>query len=161
MFDYELSFTLFNGNGSFRILCDKIEITLQNATSGKDLEIVQDCVAKIYEHVPLPEIGSTLVSANAHSVFSTSEELNKFLSQYSNPAKQILAGGVISYVRCSNWQEDVRMTIDKSLVYPTGLFLTWSTTCRGTRISRETIGLIEKVFEEAVTKYDLSFDKNS
>ena len=159
-FNYELSFSLFNGNGIFRISAEKLDVILQNATSDKDLEIVQDCVAKIYEHVPLSEMNNTLISANAHATFPSVEGFQQYLLKYANPIKQIVAGGVIAYVRCQNWKEEIRFTIDKSLAYPTGLFLAWSTTHRDGKPSREVLKNVKEAFEESVTKFDLTFPKN-
>lgn len=159
-FNYELSFSLFNGNGTFRISAEKLEVMLQNATSDKDLEIVQDCIAKIYEHLPLPEINNTLISGNAHATFPSGEDLQQYLLKYSNPEKQIVSGGVIAYVRCQNWKEEMRFTIDKSLAFPTGLFLAWSTTYRDGKPSRVVLKNVKEAFEESVTKFDLTFPKN-
>ena len=160
-FNYDLSFSLFNGNGTFRVSAEKLDVALQNATSDKDLEIVQDCIAKIYEHVPLPEIGSTLISANAHAIFGSVEECQKYLQSKADPSKQIGLAGVIAYIRCKNWEEEIRFTIDKSLAFPAGLFLTWSTTYRGNKPSREVLKNVIEAFEESVTKFDLTLSKNA
>lgn len=160
-YNYELSFSLFNGNGTFRIAAEKLDVVLQNATSDKDLEIVQDCIAKIYEHVPLPEIANTLVSADAHATFSSPEELQQYLLKYASPTKQIVSGGVIAYVHCPNWKEEIRFTIDKSLAFPAGLFLAWSTTYRDGKPSRDVLKNVKDAFEAAVTKFDLSFPKGN
>jgi hypothetical protein len=159
-FNYELSFSLFNGNGTFRISAEKLEVLLQNATGDKDLEIVHDCIAKIYEHVPLPEISSTLISANAHATFPSVEELQQYQLKFANPEKQIVTGGIIAYVRCQNWKEEIRLAIDKSLAFPTGLFLAWSTTYRDSKPSRVVLNCVKEAFEESATKFGLTFPKN-
>src|SRR6266403_3975155 len=48
-YNYDVSFLLFNGNGSFKISSEKLEITFQNIVTGKDFEVVVDCIAKHYE----------------------------------------------------------------------------------------------------------------
>ena len=158
-YNYDLSFSLFNGSGTFRISAEKLDVVLQNATSDKDLEIVHDCIAKIYEHVPLPEIANTLISADAHATFSSAEELQQYLLKYASPTKQIVSGGVIAYVRCQNWKEEIRFAIDKSLAFPSGLFLAWSTTYRGGKPSRDVLKNVKEAFEESVAKFDLTFPK--
>ena len=159
-FNYELSFSLFNGNGTFRISAEKVDIILQNATSDKDLEIVQDCIAKIYEHVPLPEINNTLISATAHATFPSVDEFQQYLRKFADPPKDIVSGGIIAYVHCQNWKEEIRITIDKSLVFPAGLFLAWSTSCRDGKPSRDVLQNVKEAFMGSVTKFDLSFPKN-
>src|SRR2546422_812416 len=42
-FNYDLSFVLFNGNGTFKISSEKLEIHFQNVVSNKDFEVIADC----------------------------------------------------------------------------------------------------------------------
>jgi len=156
-FNYDLSFSLFNGNGTFKIAAEKMDISLQNATSDKDLEIVQDCIAKIYEHVPLPEISYTIFSATAHAIFPSIEAMQQYLLRFAIPAKQVVLGGTIAYVLCEKWAEEIRLTIDKSLAFPDGIFLAWTTTYRGNKLTRDIVTRIKDVFKESVTKFDLTF----
>jgi len=156
-FNYDLSFSLFNSNGTFKISAEKMDFSLQNATNDKDLEIVQDCLAKVYEHVPLPEINYTSISATAHATFPSVQEMEKYLRQYANPTKQIVAGGTIAYIVCQNWAEEIRLMIDRSLVYPEGLFLAWSTIYRENKPSREVLRYVKEAFENAMPKFDLTF----
>lgn len=160
-FNYDLSFSLFNGNGTFRLSSEKLHVALQNATSEKDLEIVKDCVAKAYEHLPLSEIGSTQILANAHATFATDEAWQQYLRRFANPDRQIVSGGILAYVRCQNWAEEIRLSADHSLVFPSGLFLDWSTTYRAGKPTREVIGNVATVFEDAVSKFDLTFSKQA
>jgi hypothetical protein len=160
-FNYDLSFSLFNGNGTFRISAEKLDVSLQNATTEKDVDIVQDCIAKVYEHVPLPEINNTSISATAHATFPSIQEMQQYLLRYANPAKQIVAGGTIAYILCQNWPEEIRLTVEKSLVYPEGLFLAWSTVHRENKISRDVLKNAKEAFENSLTKLDLTVQKTN
>ncbi|MEO6181978.1 MAG: hypothetical protein ABIP76_02465 [Verrucomicrobiota bacterium] len=108
----------------------------------------------------MPEIGNTLISANAHATFAMVEQSQKYLQSNSNPAKQIELAGVIAYIHCKNWEDEIRLVIDKSLAFPAGLFLTWSTAYGGSKPSREVLKKVKEAFEESVTKFDLTFPKN-
>jgi hypothetical protein len=79
-FNYELSFSLFKGNANFTLSAEKLHLDFQNAVNERDLEIIEDCVAKTYEHIPLPEIGTTFISANLHATATSADEAQKFLS---------------------------------------------------------------------------------
>lgn len=160
-FNYDVSFSLFNGNGTFKISAEKVDVHLQNATSDKDLEIVEDCIAKVYEHLPLPEINSTLITANAQTTMSSVEELQKYLQKFANPAKRIVSGGAIVNVLCEKWPQEMRVTVERSIVFPAGLFLTWSTTHPGNKLSRDVLKKMREALEESVTKLDLSFPKGN
>jgi hypothetical protein len=158
-FNYDLSFSLFNGNGTFKISAEKLDISLQNATSDKDLEIVQDFIAKIFEHVPLPDISHTSFSATVHATFPSIEAMQQYLLRFAVPEKRVVLGGTIAYVLCDNWAEEIRLSIDKSLVFPDGIFLAWTTLYRGNKLSRDVINNIKDAFEESVAKLDLAFPK--
>ena len=108
----------------------------------------------------MPAINNTLISANSHATFASMEELQHYLLRFANPEKQILSGGIIAYVRCQNWKEEIRLTIEKSLAFPAGLFLVWSTTYRDGKPSRDVLKHVKEAFEESVTKFDLAFPKN-
>lgn len=158
-FKYELSFSLFNGNGKFKFTSEKLELEFHNAISDKDLEVVQDCVAKVYEQVPLPEIGNTLISVNAHATLSSIEAMQRYLAAFAKPEKRIVASGAIAYVLCEKWPQEVRLMIDRSLIYPAGLFLAWSTTNPQKGLSREVLKNVREAFDESLMNLDLTFTK--
>jgi hypothetical protein len=158
-FNYALSFSLFNGSGTFRISAEKLNIYFKNVRSDKDAELVSDCVAKVYENLPLPEISTTSINASAHATFSSIEEMQQYLLRYANPAKQIVAGGTIAFILCQNWPQEIRLAIEHSLVYPSGLFLSWSTSYPGKKPSREALRNLREAFNESVTKLDLTWAK--
>jgi hypothetical protein len=157
VFNYDLSLALFGGNCTFKLSAEKVEMQFQNANSEKDMEVVIDCISKAYEHVPLPEITSTHVTANAHATADSVEAMQQYLMGYANPPKGIVRGGTIAYVLCNNWPEEIRLTLDRSLVFPDGLFLTWSTTIPGGKPSRDALRVVKEAFEEAIMKLDLAF----
>jgi len=158
-FNYDLAFTLFNGNGNFKLSAEKLEISLQNAVSGRDLEIVQDCLAKIYEYLPLAEISTTVINANAQASFASPEAMHVYFLRFSDPARQIVSGGAIVCVRCDHWTEEVRLMAEKSLTRQTAVYLSWSTTWSGGKISREVLENLKTAFGESVVKIDLTFPK--
>jgi hypothetical protein len=160
IYNYDLSFPLFNGAGTFRISAEKSEVTFLNATTEKDLEIVLQCVSRIYEHVPMPPCNTSSISANAQVVFALPKEGSDFLDSHVDSSKQIGWGGVLAYVICPNWTPEVRLVIDKSMVYQDGLFLTWSTTHLGNNISLPTLNAAGKAFVDAIEKFGLTFSKS-
>jgi len=156
-FRYELAFSLFNGNGKFKISAEKFECEFHNVITDKDVEVVQDCLAKVYEQVPLPEVVNSLVSVTAHATLPSMESLQKYLLVFAKPERQIVSGGTIVHVLCQNWAQEVKLTVERSMVYPAGLFLAWSTTCPQKKLSRDDLKNIGLAFEESATKLDLTF----
>lgn len=159
-FNYELSFSLFNGNGTFKILPEKVEVGLQGIASAKDLEIVADCVTKFYHQVLVPEIGATNIDASAHATAASPEDRDKYLLRSADASKQIVRAGSVIYARCKDWTEEIRLLVDRSLVFANdGLFLMWSTTFPGNKLTMELMANLEKGCEEAANKVDLMFSK--
>ena len=95
-FNYELSFSLFNGNGTFRILPERLEIAFQNAVSAADQEVIEDCVVKFYEQIPLPEILGSYFRIYAHANLASTEARNEFLARFAKPEKRMKSGGLIA-----------------------------------------------------------------
>jgi hypothetical protein len=158
-FNYDVSFVLFNGNGTFKISAEKLEIHFQNIVGDKDAEVVADCIAKLHEHVPLPEIDTTTIVANAHATLGSPEALQQYLLRYADPAKHIAQGGTIAYIRGEMWAEEIRLMVDRSLVFSDGVFLTWSTSFAGGKLTRETLKVIGDAFQQAAATLDLTPSK--
>ena len=159
-FNYEVSFNIFNGNGTFKISSEKLEMHFQGATGEKDVELVIDCIAKLYEHVPLPEISNTLITGNAHATASSGEAVQQYLVRYADPAKQIVRGGIIAYIACEKWKDEIRLAVEKSVVFPEGLFLIWSTNFSEGKLSRDVLTTLSDACNEAAAKLDLIFSKS-
>src|SRR5439155_14903823 len=63
-YNYDLFFSLFNVNATFKISSDRLELNFQGVANSRDLEIVADCVAKFYQLLG-PEVGATNISVTA------------------------------------------------------------------------------------------------
>ncbi len=49
--------------------------------------------------------------------------------------------------------------VDRSLIFPEGLYLMWSTTFSGNKLSRDILKTLKESCEEAAGKLDLTFLK--
>lgn len=159
-FNYDISFVLFNGNGTFRISSEKLEINFQNIVTDKDFEVVADCIAKLYDHVPVPETRNLIITGHAQTVMDSIEARQGYLDTYANPEKQIHQGGTVIYTQCQDWKTEIRLLVDRSEVYPEGLFLMWTTTFWDGKLSRGILKALEDACREAAAKIDLQFPPN-
>jgi hypothetical protein len=159
-FNYELSFSLFNGNGTFKLSAETLRLEFQNANGRRDIELLTDCIVKAYQEVPIPEITNTVINANGHATMSSEEEAKEYLLRYARPEKGISAGGMVAFMNCRTWPQTIRLLLEGSLAYPAGVFLNWSTRHPGSKMSREAAHDLEVAFEESVTKLDLRFVKD-
>ena len=158
-FGFELTFSLFNGNGTFGVSSERMRFHCQNITGHKDLEVVQDCLAKCFEHLPLPEIGQTIFSGNAQTLASSIGEANDYLLKLASPANHIVQAGVVAYIRIPKWEEEIRLAVDRSVVYPGGLFLLWTTAYKGRKPSRETFKILKEALDDSIACVKLKWQK--
>lgn len=159
LYNYEISFALFNGNGTFRLSSERLEITFQNAISAADQELIIDCVAKCHDRIPLPEIALTRISVYLHAALESIEAKNKFLAKFANPEKNVISGGLIAYVLSDKWKTEFRVTLDRSLVYPAAIFISWETQFLGSRLTRDQMMTFGEACEDVAQKLDLVFKK--
>ncbi len=159
-FNYDLTVLIFNGNGIFKVSSEKLEIRFDNALGDKDFEIITDCVAKVYEHVPLPDITYTSISATVHVTFDSIAEQQKYMSRYADPERQIVQAGIIAYMKCKSWPEEIRLTVDQSLAYQDGIFLSFVTRQKEGKVTRDSMNKVASAFVEATSGLDLIFPEN-
>jgi hypothetical protein len=158
VFNFDISFPLLNGNATFKLTSEGGEIRIQNAASETDLEIVVDCVAKFYEHVPLPEINFTAISVSAQTTAPSIEAARTYLEQYANAAKGVSSAGVIAYgANVLGWPDEIRLAVDRSIMFPDGLFLVWTTRFGSSKITREVLKLADSAFRQFAENLDLEF----
>ena len=132
--------------------------SFQNAQSDKDFEIVEDCVAKVFEHIVLPDIiSSTIISANVQTTAPSIDAAQQYLSRYAEPAKGVVAMGSVVYAKIPSWPQEIRLFIDRSLVFADGLFLMLSTTHVGSKLTRDVLRGLNESCKEVAGKVDLSF----
>lgn len=165
-FDYELSIVLFNGNGRLKVNSEKAELHLQNATSQNDLEVIADSVTKVYEHLIFSDLAVTVFTAAVQATAASPEVLKDYQSQYTkliksgSPENEVVNFGLIAYVRCKGWAEEIRISTDRSLVFPEdGLFFTWQTTLKEKRFNRELLENLKEACNQASDKLNLVFPR--
>ncbi len=158
-FNYDLSFSLFNGSGTFRVSAERLEIGFQNAVSNADQELIVDCVAKFYERIPLPDLLLSYLRVYVHANLPSTDARNAFLATFAKPQKGVTSGGLIAYVLSDKWKEEFRITLDRSVVFPAGIFLTWETRLVGERLTRGLLTALSDACEDAAQRLDLVFKK--
>lgn len=160
VFNYELLFQLFNGNGTFKISSERLHIELQNARLKVDFEIIADCVTKMYEIVPSTRLGTSSIAATIQTTMSPPATAARFFSAFSTPKGGIDPVGIIIRALFEPWPQKIKLVMEESAVHPEGLFFALYTDHIGQGFSRETFSNLEKAFTELLGKYDLHFPKS-
>ncbi len=79
--------------------------------------------------------------------------------RFADPTKQIVRGGAIVYLLGLGWPQEIRMTVELSLVYPDGVYLTWQSSLLNQIPSHEVLKTLSNACAEAATRLDLVFSK--
>jgi hypothetical protein len=127
LFDYDLTFSLFSRNGSFRLSSEGAYVTLQNARDEKDAGIIIDCLLGFMECLSGRAIREHRLEVSAHAAVSSVMERDQFLAGLGSGEHKLPVGGCIFYVPAESPFGEARVYVDRSLLLPHGVFLGWST----------------------------------
>lgn len=151
LFGYDLRLNIFQGNGTYSLNPQRAEISLQNARSKDDLNLVVSCLVLLSESTPSPESSTSFLQAHMHcSVESTSR--GKYFSDLIKLGEHIVVGGLIAYSKPPDWEDEIRLQVDRSLILEAGLFFAWTTRLRVSKLSREMVERVSNHFDEMLKR---------
>ena len=126
LFDYELSFALFNGQASFRVGPERASATVQNARGRSDAEVLLQCLVSAAECFQTNPIQRTFLQAQCHGLFVPDEGSETFFASFADPAQNVTDGGRIAFVQEKEWAGPVRVSVERSIAFKNAAFITWS-----------------------------------
>jgi hypothetical protein len=126
LFDYELSFSIFNRNGSIRLTSEGCYASFQNARDDKDASIISDCFLGITEVLSDKRIREHRLEAFVHAALPSIAERDKFLASLGPNDRMLPIGGCVLYVPPAGAFGEVRFLVDRSLLFPDAVFLHWA-----------------------------------
>lgn len=154
LFDYELSFSLFNGQAQFRLNAERYSLNLQNVRTERDAQLVLESLVRATQCVGSSNNCKLNLQANAHATFESESQCGAFFAAFSNPSQGIIDGGRIIFVREEGWGSPVRLTAERSLGFKEGVFLVFSTEIQGVA-DLETLRQIADTFGKSLQRLDL------
>jgi hypothetical protein len=155
LFDYVLAFNLFNNQATFRLVADKLTVRIQGAKSKQDAQILAETLILSGECIET-KVERINVQALAHAAFDVEAEGLKFFEAFTDKSNHIVDGGRIVIVKHPDWQESVRITVERSLASKNGIFLCWMTEQNGP-VSLESIKMIADKFGKALNSVGLNY----
>ena len=157
LFDYELTFSLFGRNAFCRVGSEKVELTFQNGRDEKDMAVVNDGLLGVAECLNDRQLRDTSFEFAAHVSLPSVEHRQKFLAGLGGAAaKGFASGGAIAYSAAGLFPE-VRFLIDRSNLFPEGIYLGWSAQLAGP-VGPDTLKKVSESFRELAGKYELVFE---
>src|SRR5262249_1466135 len=93
LFDYDLSFQLFNNQAQVRFAADRLYVNLQNAKGQKDAEIVIDTLLRASGCLGPDSIDRFTLHVASHATFDDRSAGKALLASFSDSANHITGGG--------------------------------------------------------------------
>jgi hypothetical protein len=151
LFNYDLSFSLFNNQAQFKLSAERLLVTIQNARTEADVKTLTDALVRVQQCFSNDMACRTNFQAVAHAAFPNEAEYNVFFAPFADATNDIVDGGRIVFVKEKDWPLKVRLAFERSIVFKNSVFITWWT---------EQAGMIDiENFKEIADKFGKSLQK--
>lgn len=156
LFDYDVTFSLFNRGGSFRLTCEGVHTAFQNARDEKDAGIISDCLTGILECVSERRIREHRLELFVHAALSSTAERDQFLASFGPTERRLPLGGCVLYFPADAPLGESRLLVDRSVPFPEAVFLSWNIQFSYT-LNQELLNNIVTTFKQLSGQLDLQF----
>ena len=156
LYDYELSFGLFNNQAQFRLGAERFLVNIQNARGKRDAELLVDLLARANKCVDATLISKTVFQFASHASFENDDEANSFFRQFEDVASDIVGGGRITVIRFKESPGPVRLAVERSITLKQGVFAVWSSERDG-GATLEVLQQLADTYSKAAQKIGLEF----
>lgn len=126
LFDYELTFALFNRSGSFRLSAEGLYVAFQNAQNDRDAGIISDCLMGFLESLSDRRLRESRLEGFVHASLASAEERERFLRDLGPTERKLPVQGCVLYFPAAETFGEVRFLVDRSLLFPDAVFLNWA-----------------------------------
>jgi len=155
LFGYELNFTLFGGSTTFRLTGAHLILNFQNILNRDALRIVAETASRAHSLFEETEFLEHAIGVAAHLSFRDEQEEKNANGFMQDPVRQIEFLGRLAHFRIPEWQQTIRLEIDRSIFFPPGLFMSWNSRWRG-KLDVDTLTQAAKAFEIAANRFDFN-----
>lgn len=159
LFDYDLTFTLFNRSGSFRLASEGNYTSFQNAKDSNDANVIADCLLGICETLSERRMREHRLEVFVHASLPSVVERDSFLARLGPTARKLPVVGCILNFPPSGSFGDGRFLVDRSLMFPDAVFLNWSIQFMQSP-SKEIFAEAEATFKQLSLELGLEFPKS-
>ncbi len=126
LFDYDLSFALFNRSGTIRLTAEGVYASFQNAKDSNDANLISDCLVGIGETLSDRRMREHRLEASVHASLSSTAERDNFLAGLGPADRGLQITGCILSTPAAGSFGEGRFLVDRSLVFQEAVFLDWA-----------------------------------
>lgn len=132
LYGYELVASFFGGNAILTRNAELVRLTLTGGRTKSDLSVITQTVENFCKMVEMaPETIGT-VTMHAHASFSSATSAQEYFAQYKpkdftdSSDTKLRSGGVIGFLRSTQWPYEIRTAIEPSLSFQDGAFVSFN-----------------------------------
>lgn len=126
LYDYDLTFSLFNRNGTFRMNAESVHMAFHSARDEKDAGIIADCFLGALECLQERRLREHKLEIYVHATLATLTERDEFLASLGAPHGRLTASGAVFYLPPGPPFGEGRLFLDRSVIFPEAAFLHWT-----------------------------------
>lgn len=157
LFNYELTAQFFGENGSLVRTADRVKISVRNARTAADWNLIHQTLVRFYSLMDFPDSTLSTLSAHAHARFPSAGDRMAFLHQFAQKFDVVRPAG-LGYVRIADWEKDVRVLIEQSNIVQDAAFLAWDTQFSHPQDWDTFIAIIPTVLEYTANVFGIGFE---
>lgn len=157
LYQYELTATFFEGNGSLIRNPERMRLTVRNARNWGDWQLVQQTVLRIHALVELDLKSVSNLTMQAQLRFPSFPERDRYLRSLL-PNRTVSRPGALAYLRIPDWEYEVRVQIEDSNLVPAGVYIGVDTQYRNNQDWESFVGSMPTMFAAAANTFGLGFE---
>jgi hypothetical protein len=167
LFSYELRFPLFRGSASFSLNSKRLRLEFTNAVGPADVTTIIDTVLKCLKPMDLPIGTKHFLNVGRQAEFESPGDFDEFFSPSTRlQSHAVKQAGAIVYLKLPEWPEEVTVTLDRSIVIPSGVFVDTRTILKvpesenanskqSKALSADIFRKVTEIFESAISECNL------
>jgi hypothetical protein len=157
LYSYEFDFAVYGENVKLFLNSERFSLSFANGRSEADVQVVANGLVGFSECFPY--LAGSFITANlyAHASFDSSAKHKEFMSKFAFAGVNVEWSGAVAHLKTKTWPEPVRFLIDRSEMFPSSLFLAWTTKLNNWPLTLEMIKCIKESTDETSEMLLLKF----
>lgn len=156
LYQYELTATFFEGNGSLVRSPERLRLTVRNARNWADWQLVQQMVLRVHALLELDSKSVSNLTMQAQLRFPSLPERERYLRSLL-PNRMVSRPGALAYLRIPDWEYEVRVQIEDSSMVPAGVYIGVDTQYRNDQDWESFVACMPTMFAAAANCFGLGF----
>ncbi len=127
LFGYELKASFYNGAALLERNADRLVLSFNDATTAAHRDFIVPLLEKYWGGIAKEIDPRGNFSVSLHASFQSEAEFTEFFKP-SCRGDGVISEGRIGVLRVATWPEEVRLSIERSVLYPHSMFVYCSST---------------------------------